>query len=260
MLSFKSFSNLSKSTARKRKSFWKNLGSYPFTKDDYDKAEKVPGDSKESTKKSKYTKKYKMLFGEQRVKKSITALKKKSEASGVPYSILKQVYNRGMAAWVTSHRPGVPQTAWAFARVNSFLTKGKTWYSTDADLAKKSRKYLAEEHIKLSATRRKLLNEEDDYEIEMISGQLKKIVDLSMKTLNIIQNKTELPAWIQDKVSVSTHNAEAIFDYYNYSEEEDIQESKNTIISEATYSNKNGKKKLSSYSSKTKKYIRLKQI
>ena len=57
----------------------------------------------------------------------------------------------------------------------------------------------------------------------MISGQLKKIIDLSTETLNVIQNQTEIPAWIQDKISVSTHNAEAIFDYYNYSEEK-IQE------------------------------------
>jgi len=502
----KYFAKLSKSTSKKRSSFWKGLGTYPFTKDEYKKADKVPGDSK-ATRPSKYNKKYrakfvtkesfemgkyyeywgwidlegnlvfptkkqkdskedeyshanilpgklyeyqalnagwlkffiesktpkkldiygylpnsedrivmgveniinsivrgtkKDVFGEnirlpeeitwdlrsktkdnkqnrretvkidnslrrlrnslkepsaikklfrnlmldEEKKRSITALQKKSKASGVPYSILKQVYNRGMAAWVTGHRPGAPQSAWAFARVNSFLTKGKTWYSTDADLAKKARKYLAEAHmfgytdggwitpqgesirpneldnthtsilrriaemnpntslgrkptetdatkkgwvrwlldkqfnelrfntikwnvndinlqkaigsivnkhlsaveysfewrgksgnnesievtdpgafiLKLSATRRKLLNEEDDYEIEMITGQLKKIADLSMKTLDIIQNKTELPAWIQDKVSVSTHNAEAIFDYYNYSEDP-IQES-----------------------------------
>ena len=58
------------------------------------------------------------------------------------FTKLKQVYNRGMAAWVTSHRPGVSQQAWAFARVNSFLSKGKTWYSTDSDLAEKAGKYL----------------------------------------------------------------------------------------------------------------------
>jgi hypothetical protein len=67
------------------------------------------------------------------------------------------------------------------------------------------------------------IKEDQDYEIEMISGQLKKIIDLSTDTLNIIQNQSEIPAWIQDKISVSTHNAEAIFDYYNYSEEK-IQE------------------------------------
>ena len=433
----KYFAKLSKSTSKKRSSFWKTLGTYPFTKDEYKKADAVPGDSK-ATRSSKYNKKYrakfvtkesfemgkyyeywgwidlegnlvfptkkqkdskedeyshanilpgklyeyqainagwlkffiesktpkkldiygylpnsedrivkgveniinsivrgtkKDVFGENirlpeeitwdlrsktkvskenrsetvkidnslrrlrnslkepsAIKKlfrnlmldeektrSITALKNKSKATGVPYSILKQVYNRGMAAWVTGHRPGAPQSAWAFARVNSFLTKGKTWYSTDADLAKKARKYLAEEHmfgytdwgwitpegksirpndleysfewrgksgnnesievtdpgdfiLKLSAKRRKLMNEDQDYEIEMTTGQLKKIIELSTETLKLIQNKTELPAWIQDKLSISTHNAEAIFDYYNYSEDP-IQESIN-IISE----------------------------
>lgn len=141
----KYFAKLSKSTTQKRSSFWKALGNYPFTKAEYDRSDKVPGDSK-ATKPSEYNKKYKMMFGEEKTR-SITALKKKSKASGVPYSILKQVYNRGMAAWVTGHRPGATQSAWAFARVNSFLTKGKTWYSTDADLAKKARKYLVEAHM-----------------------------------------------------------------------------------------------------------------
>jgi hypothetical protein len=81
--------------------------------------------------------------------------------------------------------------------------------------------------LNLSGERIKRLMEEDqDYEIEMISGQLKKIIDLSTETLNVIQNQTEIPAWIQDKISVSTHNAEAIFDYYNYSEEKIQEETK----------------------------------
>jgi|694.fasta_scaffold00227_33 hypothetical protein len=470
-MSKKYFARLSKSTATKRKTFWKKLGSYPFTKDEYDRAEKVPGDAKSETRPSQYNKKYremyeavhneapylkwgiisptgKVISGDEykssdnlnhasflvrlglekeydlngknsnysryailkdvygltsiitipgRAKidsvikawknipmgddilillskynddeyegpsskalswlkqykskvqeeydeisesRSIKALQKKAKASGVPYSILKRVYNRGMAAWVTGHRPGATQSAWAFARVNSFLTKGKTWYGPDADLAKKARKYLQEAHfipqyfdwgwiddrgniqypeehdrthtsilrrltekqpeynlgdrptetdatkqgwirwvveysnsefvlffntkkliktIKMyrsienivnkhkdssyisfdlprkfiqSRTRNEFMlelskvfgiKEDQDYEIEMISGQLKKIIDLSTDTLNIIQNQSEIPAWIQDKISVSTHNAEAIFDYYNYSEEK-IQE------------------------------------
>jgi hypothetical protein len=322
-------------------------------------------------------------------KRSVTALKKKAKASGVPYSILKQVYNRGMAAWVTGHRPGATQSAWAFARVNSFLTKGKTWYGADADLAKKARKYLKEAHmfgytdwgwitpegisvrpietdkthtsilrrlgektkynlsktetefsvtkkgwirwlldknelrfntskwngsinvqktinsivnkylnakeysfewlgnsgeyqrievedpgafmLKLSVERRKgLMTEDQDNEIEMISGQLKKIIDLSTDTLNIIQNGSEIPAWIQDKVSVSVHNAEAIFDYYHYSESKDIKESVEIISETITCSKKTGKKvcfvlskkgkKLGGPYSETKAKKRLRQI
>jgi len=69
---------------------------------------------------------------------AITALQKKAEKSGMPYSILKQVYDRGMAAWKGGHRPGAEQHQWAFARVNSFVTKSSgTWGGADSDLAKK---------------------------------------------------------------------------------------------------------------------------
>ena len=68
------------------------------------------------------------------------ALKKKSEKSGIPLGILRQVYNRGMAAWKTGHRPGATQQQWGFARVNSFVTKSKgTWGGADSDLAAKVR-------------------------------------------------------------------------------------------------------------------------
>src|SRR5210317_602177 len=53
----------------------------------------------------------------------IEGLKNKAEKSGMPYSILKKVYDRGMAAWRGGHRPGASQQQWAFARVNSFITK-----------------------------------------------------------------------------------------------------------------------------------------
>ena len=71
----------------------------------------------------------------------IEGLQKKAEKSGIPYGILKQVYNRGMAAWQGGHRPGTTPQQWAFARVNSFITKGKgTWGGADSDLAAKVRK------------------------------------------------------------------------------------------------------------------------
>ena len=71
----------------------------------------------------------------------IDGLKKKSEKSGISYGILKAVYNRGMAAWKTGHRPGTTPQQWAFARVNSFITKGSgTWGGADKDLASKVNK------------------------------------------------------------------------------------------------------------------------
>jgi len=67
----------------------------------------------------------------------IAGLVKKSEKSGMSYSILKKVYDRGMAAWKTGHRPGTTPQQWAFARVNSFTTKSAgTWGKADKDLAK----------------------------------------------------------------------------------------------------------------------------
>ena len=71
----------------------------------------------------------------------IEGLKKKAEKSGIAYSILKAVYNRGMAAWQSGHRPGTTPQQWAFARVNSFITKGSgTWGDADKDLAAKVNK------------------------------------------------------------------------------------------------------------------------
>jgi hypothetical protein len=70
----------------------------------------------------------------------IEGLIAKAEKSGMPYGILKKVYDRGMAAWKTGHRPGTTAQQWAFARVNSFVTKSSgTWGKADADLAKQVR-------------------------------------------------------------------------------------------------------------------------
>ena len=70
----------------------------------------------------------------------IAGLVTKAKKSGMPYGILKKVYDRGMAAYKTGHRPGTTAQQWAFARVNSFVTKSAgTWGKADADLAKQVR-------------------------------------------------------------------------------------------------------------------------
>lgn len=61
-------------------------------------------------------------------------LEKKAQDTGIPYSILKQVFDRGVAAWRTGHRPGTTPTQWGYARVNSFATGGKTRTTADKDL------------------------------------------------------------------------------------------------------------------------------
>ena len=78
-----------------------------------------------------------MKFKDYIEEKSDAALKKKAEKSGMPLGILRKVFNRGVAAWRTGHRPGTTPTQWGLARVNSFVTKSSgTWGKADADLAK----------------------------------------------------------------------------------------------------------------------------
>jgi hypothetical protein len=77
---------------------------------------------------------------EEEVLDEMAALRKKADKSGISFSILKKVFDRGMAAWKGGHRPGASQHQWAYARVNSFITKGSgTWGGADKDLAKQAR-------------------------------------------------------------------------------------------------------------------------
>jgi len=133
------YADMSKSTADKRKAQFKKQADMD---DDNPAAYKqAPGDATGKTKPSKHTKKYKQMFGEDDLEeKKIAGLVKKADKSGMPYGILKKVYDRGMAAWRTGHRPGTTPQQWAFARVNSFVTKSSgTWGKADKDLAAKVR-------------------------------------------------------------------------------------------------------------------------
>jgi hypothetical protein len=72
------------------------------------------------------------------VNENTKGLKNKAEKSGMPVGILRKVYNRGVAAWRTGHRPGTTPQQWGMARVNSFVTKSSgTWGKADSDLAAK---------------------------------------------------------------------------------------------------------------------------
>jgi hypothetical protein len=50
------------------------------------------------------------------------ALTNKAKATGISKSILRSVYDKGLAAWKTGHRPGAGQHQWGMGRVNSFVT------------------------------------------------------------------------------------------------------------------------------------------
>ena len=115
---------------------------------DMDSKEKAAHDKERpNAPESQHTKNFKKKFGEMKsFSQSLeeadakSALKKKAEKSGMPYAILKKVFDRGYAAWKTSHRPGTNPTQWGLARVNSFTTKSSgTWGKADKDLAAKVR-------------------------------------------------------------------------------------------------------------------------
>ena len=123
------FSGLSKSKRTQRRKeirkygsmTWKNPRAYVGFKTD----------KGVRTRKSGYTVAWKRKYPDAK------SLEDKAKVSGVPLKYIKEVYNRGMAAWRTGHRPGATQEQWGYARVHSFLLKGKTYHTADSDIAKK---------------------------------------------------------------------------------------------------------------------------
>jgi hypothetical protein len=81
------------------------------------------------TRTSSYTQKFRKKYGQ-----NVKSLPEISKATGVPLKTLQTIYNRGLAAWRTGHRPGASPQAWGYARVHSFVMKGKTYYTADKDL------------------------------------------------------------------------------------------------------------------------------
>lgn len=73
---------------------------------------------------SKYRTKFARLYGPLKGKGSF--LTRMSKTTGVDKAILEKVYDKGLAAWRTGHRPGVQQHQWASGRVYSFVTLGNT--------------------------------------------------------------------------------------------------------------------------------------
>jgi hypothetical protein len=81
------------------------------------------------TRTSSYTQKFRKKYGQ-----NVKSLPEISKATEVPLKTLQTIYNRGLAAWRTGHRPGASSQAWGYARVHSFVMKGKTYYTADKDL------------------------------------------------------------------------------------------------------------------------------
>ena len=81
------------------------------------------------TKTSTWTKKFYKAYPGAR------SLENKAKVTGVPLDIIQQVYDKGLAAWRTGHRPGATPQQWGYARVHSFLMGGPTSRGPDRLLA-----------------------------------------------------------------------------------------------------------------------------
>ena len=89
---------------------------------------KFKTDKGQKTKTSSYTQKFRKMYP------GVKSLPEIAKATKIPLKTIKTIYNRGLAAWRTGHRPGASPQAWGYARVHSFVVKGKTYYTADKDL------------------------------------------------------------------------------------------------------------------------------
>jgi hypothetical protein len=126
----KYFSGLSKTQKKAKLKEMKKFGAYD-SKDP--RAYKgFATDKLVKSKTSNYTRRFKKIFPD------ALSLEEKAKATGVPLKYIKESYNRGMAAWRTGHRPGATEQQWGYARTHSLLLKGKTYYTADANIARRA--------------------------------------------------------------------------------------------------------------------------
>lgn len=74
------------------------------------------------------------------------SLKKKSSKSGIDIKILGEVYDRGIKAWQDADTH-MSAEQYAFARVNSFINKGKSYYEEDYDLTDPSKREIGTDSL-----------------------------------------------------------------------------------------------------------------
>jgi hypothetical protein len=70
------------------------------------------------------------------------SLIRKSNETGVPVKVIKEVYARGVASWNMGLREDTTPQQWGFARVNSFLAGGFNAYTADRDLLEETEEEL----------------------------------------------------------------------------------------------------------------------
>ncbi len=188
---------LSASTAKARKAHWDRANK--LSDRDPRAYEPAPGDATAKTVPSKATREVRKIMNREEVEiteEAENSLSAKAKKFGVPLGTLKTVYRRGVAAWNSGHRPGTTAQQWGHARVNSYLRKGKgTYHGADKDLreAKDSREY--------------------GYEGEMVMSQLKGIMNHANQMHNMLKPDTDLPEWVQSKITLAYDYMQTAADY-----------------------------------------------
>ena len=136
-------------------------------------------------------------FQQFQLDEKIEGLVNKSKQTGVPYSILKKSYDRGMAAWKGGHRPGASQQQWAFARVNSMLTGGKA----DPDLQKQ---------ISAGGYKKKKKSKKEDFQEEDPCWDTHKQVGMKKQKGKMVPNCVPKEEKI---ISFKEHVSKSLYDH-----------------------------------------------
>lgn len=143
---------LKKSTAAKRATEIRKRSKGEVSKSE--KYKPLPGDKTAETKPSQYTTGAGKI--RQKILERATKLKGSQDdrfvsavalETGIPKAIIKEVYDKGLAAWAVGHRPGATPQQWARARVYSFITGGKTTTTADQPLYIKAKKATKDKNI-----------------------------------------------------------------------------------------------------------------
>lgn len=153
----------------------------------------APGDATAKTKPSKDTLAVRKMMKEGDADNSLAA---KAKKTGISLSTLKTVYKRGVAAWNSGHRPGTTPSQWGHARVNSYIRKGSgTYHGADKDLreAKDEGEY--------------------GYEGDMVRAQLMDIVSHAKMLHGMLKPDTDLPEWVQSKITLAQDYVQTAADY-----------------------------------------------
>lgn len=141
----------------------------------------------------------------------------KAEKSGVAIGTLRKVYNRGVAAWNSGHRPGTTPQQWGMARVNSYITKGEgTYHGADKDLHEEDVQQIfgaLEEVVKA------IDRGEYDFEGQMARTQLQTIYRNSKDLIDMVSDEDNMPEWVQSKITLAQDYLSSVRDYLQSKEE-----------------------------------------